>query len=139
MSVIFSEFEHGYVVTVRGYVTADVAREIVATVGSVLSRRSDVYAFQDWFEVTGYEPRARLIVSDATVRYRRKLKALHVGITRDPMISMGASVINVVVNGFIDIHKSRESFTATQVELLGAPTARPVIRLSDEPSPGKAP
>lgn len=125
MTVALREFEHGYLVAVRGFVSAEVAREVVDAVTRVLRRRNDVYAFQDWFEVTGYESRARLIVSDATVRFRKRLRALHVGVSRDPMVSMGASVINVVVGGFIEIHSSAQSFAAAQNELLGAELQAP--------------
>lgn len=66
------------------------------------------HLFWDGTDMSGYDSKFRVDLGQYCVRVKDKVESMNV-FTPQPLVAMGASVINIWLGGFFTMHKTRES------------------------------
>ncbi|MEO7108947.1 MAG: hypothetical protein ABI183_00800 [Polyangiaceae bacterium] len=80
------------------------------------------HLFWDGTAMTGYDSAFRLRLGKYCVRVKHQVASMNV-FTPQPMVAMGASVINIWLGGFFTMHKTRNELMETLTRVKAAPRA----------------
>jgi hypothetical protein len=91
-SLLYRLKHHIVVSRGRGYVDAPHIEHLIGYCDAVLREVPAIVVFHDWFAVTGYESRARQLMTPWAIRTRAQHTAIHIGVTSQ-VVRMGISVV----------------------------------------------
>jgi hypothetical protein len=77
------------------------------------------HLFWDGTDMTSYDSKYRLGLGQYCVRVKDKVASMNV-FTPQPLVAMGASVINIWLGGFFTMHKTRDSLFETLAKVKAA-------------------
>lgn len=100
----------------RGYIDASHMLHLIEYSQAVLREVDTITVFHDWFAVTGYESRARQVMTPWAIRMHPRHTAIHIGVTSQ-VVRMGISVVALATAAPIETHSSA---TALGAALAGA-------------------
>ncbi len=96
---------------VAGHIDEELGRIIAEAHFAMLTKTAGVHTFHDWFEASGYDSGARKTLTNMVLQLRPKLGSVHI-LVSSRILSMGISVANVVLGGFIRSYSERQKFEA---------------------------
>jgi hypothetical protein len=114
-----------YASEVTGHLDVKMAQRII-DFAEPLYALGSVAGFHDWFEMTGYESRSRIALTQWVLGHRAKSR-LFIGV-RSKLVAMGVSVANLALGDLIEVHAS----LATLEEALDG-----VLREGNENAPAR--
>jgi hypothetical protein len=94
---------------VTGHLHIEGARVILASIERIIRWGNSYVAFNDWYEMDGYDSQSRLVMTDWVVSSRSKFSAIHI-LLHSKLVSMGVSVANLAVGGLLSTYTSPRSF-----------------------------
>lgn len=108
----------------RGHVDAPHILHMIQYCETVLAHAPTIRVFHDWFGVTGYESKARQVITPWAIRTRDRHRAIHIGVTSQ-VVRMGVSVVALASRAPIHTYGSHHTLGVALAEALRPATGRP--------------
>jgi hypothetical protein len=102
---------------VVGHLHIDGTKVVLAALERMMRRGTTYVAFNDYYEMEGYDSPSRIAMTDWTLASRSKFSAIHI-LVRSKIVSMGVSVANLALGGLLSTYTSPKTFN----ELIRATT-----------------
>ena len=83
---------------VQGHATRPLAEAVIRAVEVALGQHETLALFDDWFEVTGYDPEVRKLLTEHTARHRARMREVHI-LVGSRLVAMGVAVASILVPG----------------------------------------
>ena len=98
-----------YVTRVVGYLDEVGAREIEESFRKQIAEEGRHVGFNDWFEMTDYDSRARILLTEMAKKSRSLIEASHILIASS-LVAFGVRAANVVLRGHLTVYNDAEKF-----------------------------
>lgn len=101
---------HVYATHMRGYMSPDMSRLIIARADPMFGRGATVSGFHNWLDMSNYDSQCRVELTAWVLRHRTQ-SVLHIGVT-SRMVAMGVAVANLALGNLIHVHGDLASLEA---------------------------
>ena len=89
----------------RGHIDVTHIEELIAYCDRVLVRVPNIEVFHDWFGVTSYDARVRIVMTPWVLATRARHTGVHIGV-RSALVRMGVSLVVLATNAPVTTYAS---------------------------------
>jgi hypothetical protein len=122
---------------VTGHFSLPAARAVMTGIDRAIALYAPVDAFNDWYEMNGYDSDARLALTEFVLGSRTKYASIHI-LLKSKLVAMGVSVANLALGGMIvsysDPRPWKEALHAAETKRNAADAGVPPLRSADSPA-----
>ena len=101
-----------------GYGTEEVAEAIIQDFTPLFPEGKKTHLFADWYEMTGYDSRARFVLTDWMLDLRPRVGECHF-LVKSRLVAMGVAVANIALGGLFRITSDKAAYRRAHDAALG--------------------
>jgi hypothetical protein len=107
----WSEARGVFVIQFSGHLTSPLAHHLMTDTNMKIAQHAPIYIFNDWSGMKSYDSDARTDLTTWAARIKPRLLGVHL-LVSSKLVSMGISVANLALGGFLQAHAERTSWDA---------------------------